>query len=208
MLLSRPHCPRYTLLQVSSNPANLLIQNLMYQNLVYTAVARYLSKKDKSTMDDKRQLMRWYPFPTIAITICDTDIQLHGIVITGTYAQGGHISSRCQPLSDKDSFIKSPDDEGVMAKQAALMHIVRKAAVALDAFFRNPPSLDTLHHSSQLPKYPLPYYVQQLIQDPELVAAGKLLWRGASRASSGGKASGSSSSSSTIQIVALQSEGG
>ena len=129
----------------------------------------------KSSDEDKRKLLGRYPFPTLLITIRGVSIQVHGAVITGTYA--GAVSTRSQFLSDKVTFIQPRCSEEAEVKLARLLYGVYEAARLLWDFYNTPPS--TRLSMTKLPYHPLPdFTLQNFVTKPELVAAGKLLWRG------------------------------
>ena len=156
------------------NPDDPEIQLAQYQNDFYGQVQKLLNSKECSD-EHKRKLLGRYPFPTLLITIQGVSIQVHGAVITGTYA--GAVSTRSQFLSDKITFIQPRCSEEAAVKLARLLYGVYEAARLLWDFYKTPPS--TRLSMTKLPYHPLPHFtLQNFITEPELVAAGKLLWRG------------------------------
>ena len=154
------------------NPDNPEIQLAQYQNDYYGKVLQDLNQ---SSEEDKYKLLSRYPFPTLLITIRGVSIQVHGAVITGTYA--GAVSTRSQFLSDKVTFIQPRCSEEASVKLARLLYGVHEAARLLWDFYKTPPSPSL--SMTKLPHYPLPYFaLQNLVTEPEPVVAGKLLWRG------------------------------
>ena len=134
-----------------------------------------LLNSKESSEDDKCKLLGRYPFPTLLITIRGVSIQVHGAVITGTYA--GAVSTRSQFLSDKVTFIHPRCSEEATVKLARLLYGVYEAARLLWDFYKTPPF--TCLSMKKLPFHPLPEFtLQNFVTEPELVVAGKLLWRG------------------------------
>ena len=156
------------------DPDDPEIQLAQYQNDYYRQVQQLLDSKEASE-EDKRKLLGRYPFPTLLITIQGVSIQVHGAVITGTYA--GAVSTRSQFLSDKVTFIQPRCSEEAAVKLARLLYGVYEAAQLLLDFYKTPPY--TRLSMTRLPYHPLPEFtLQNFVTEPELVVAGKLLWRG------------------------------
>lgn len=94
------------------DPSDFQIELLAYQKSIYDQVVNALAH---ATEEQKHQLLRRCPFPTLLISFTEVDVQILGAVITGSY--GGAISVRCQHLSPRVIFVEPCHDNAVHHSQ-------------------------------------------------------------------------------------------